>query len=196
MVSNSIILRHARDLITPPEAWTRQRYARDVKGNFVSVYSKHAVAFDMESAILRQIILIRGASEVFCEKIVAEVLGIGVNDLTQFNDTHTHAEVLQALDDSIAKALELQSGIEEPFTLFDDIAYCDKNVKDVEPELEEGDETAPEAIKKTRKPRTKKEAPQLPVVEEIVPVAPVSAPVVVVPVVDVPSGFMLGEFFE
>lgn len=189
MVSNSIILRHARDLITPPEAWTQQRYARDAKGGFVSVFSKHAVAFDLESAILRQIILIRGASEVFCEKIVAEVLGVAPNELTQFNDTHTHGEVLKALDDSIVKALELQNGIESEFVLFDDIPYCDKNVKDVEPEPEDGVETPPVATKKPRNPRTKKEAPQVPTVTEKAVEAPVIVPD------ESPVLGMLGEFF-
>ena len=92
-------LKAARQLISDPAKWTNSYYARDSIGIDVSPSSDKAVCFCSIGAI-------RKFSEVLSE---AEMFLLGFCSEThdtyaeEFNDTHTHAEVLALFDAAIAE---------------------------------------------------------------------------------------------
>ena len=98
----SEVLRNARALIEKPENWTQGAYARDVKKDgLTSPLSDQACAWCMMGAMQRC-----SPNDYFARQHGYELLRKlgGVEYVGEFNDTHTHAEVLSLFDRAIAAA--------------------------------------------------------------------------------------------
>lgn len=91
------LLKAARARIERPEAWTRGTAARDPDGLGVRARSKDAVCWCAAGAVVAVSGL--GAHKRPMELLRAEA-GTLVSD---FNDTRTHAEVLDLFDRTIAR---------------------------------------------------------------------------------------------
>jgi hypothetical protein len=94
-------LKAARQLISTPDSWTQEVFARDKDGLRVDAQSEEAVCFCSFGAIER-FTGCKNLSEVeqhldnVCEKYFR-------TNVISFNDTHTHAEVLALFDAAIAE---------------------------------------------------------------------------------------------
>lgn len=98
-------LKAARDLISDPSCWTQGDFARNTDGQSVDPNNKEAMCFCAFGAIQRitENPLMSDADRLL-ESICNERFSLSVGD---FNDTHTHAEVLALFDAAIAE-LEAQ----------------------------------------------------------------------------------------
>jgi hypothetical protein len=94
-------LRAARALINTPEKLCKGTYARDLHGTATPFNSEDAASWCLEGAIKKA-----GACRCDIEipyRIIAALRRAGVGKLaTDWSDTHTHAEVIAALDAAIA----------------------------------------------------------------------------------------------
>ena len=105
----------ARELISDPERWTQGVYARNRSGHRVIYYESDACRFCSLGAIRRSVSETGGFDlkrEMDATSILARAIA-GVSPRKQwsseavvfeFNDTHTHAEVLAAFDRAIERA--------------------------------------------------------------------------------------------
>lgn len=96
------VLRKARELISDQKRWTQKAYARDRYGFGTGPWLKNAICFCSRGALMK-------ASGLKVNEVVATpantVLQSNMNgNVPLFNDTHTHAEVLEAFDRAIAAA--------------------------------------------------------------------------------------------
>lgn len=99
----SEVLRRARARIEKPENWCQKYYAVNEQGMAVAPESKEACSWCSEGALLT----IAGMS--FNERrrtllYLDAVTGLSTLGAGHFNDTHTHAEVLDLFDRAIALA--------------------------------------------------------------------------------------------
>ena len=92
----------ARKLITTPENWTQGEYARDAKGKgLFRAQDASAVCWCAQGAIRK----VYGEESDNLPAIGALKSVVDFPwSFTSFNDGHTHAEVLAAFDEAIAKA--------------------------------------------------------------------------------------------
>jgi hypothetical protein len=91
------ILIKARDLISDPKRWTKSTYARRQDGSPCSALNAEAVCFCAVGAIAR-------ATDGHFEPTVALVKQLKMlcgGDVIDFNDSHSHAEVLALFDKAI-----------------------------------------------------------------------------------------------
>lgn len=90
-------LRRARDLISDPARWTQGEFARDVEGVGVAPNSDKATCWCALGALRR---VTRSFNVPW--RLIG---GISQNHLyiTDFNDGHTHVDVLAAFDAAIAR---------------------------------------------------------------------------------------------
>lgn len=98
------ILKAAKALIADEENWTQTVYARDENGESVSATDPRAVCFCSRGAIDKITAgngAWEGAYDILLGLVTEDDDCIGVAD---FNDTHTHAEVLALFDRAIARA--------------------------------------------------------------------------------------------
>ena len=104
------ILKKARAKITLPENWTQKEYARDSEGSGVSI--KDGVCFCSIGAI-QSVAIALDISPIgihlsipVVQNWVSAVDTLNVilegGSIIEFNDTHTHAEVLAMFDAGIA----------------------------------------------------------------------------------------------
>lgn len=101
MNTTATILKAARDLIAKPENWTQGTYARDARGNEIGVRSDIAVCFCSLGAI--------SAVSGNCDDAGMArdaIAALTRNGIVNFNDTHTHSEVL----DLFSKAIKAAEG--------------------------------------------------------------------------------------
>lgn len=95
-------LKAVRALLTDPAHWTQSVSARDAKGVSVSCVYSQAVSFCLYGACLRV-----GATVNPLMTRLGRELGSGapydIKDVLDFNDNHSHAEVLDLLDATIRK---------------------------------------------------------------------------------------------
>ncbi|MDP9590618.1 UNVERIFIED_ORG: hypothetical protein J2W19_003182 [Shinella zoogloeoides] len=96
-------LQNARELISDQKRWTQKAFARDASGNVVDSDDKAAVCFCAAGAITKAANNLHVA--VRARHAFREVARQSVLD---FNDSHTHAEVLAVFDLAIEKARALQ----------------------------------------------------------------------------------------
>ena len=94
-------LKAARDLISDPARWTQGEYARDVNGSGIMPEDEDAFCFCSFGAIGKIYGLNEDAAPFFhlanvCAKKFAQ-------PVIDFNDTHTHAEVMALFDAAIAE---------------------------------------------------------------------------------------------
>lgn len=95
------ILRAARELIAEPKAWTQRAFGRDEDGMCCDSLHPDAVCWCAGGALTKAANghgLIRSKAR---EQLYA---AIGCADIVDFNDEHTHAEVLSAFDRAITLA--------------------------------------------------------------------------------------------
>lgn len=98
------ILVKARELIADPKRWTQGVYARDADGCFVSATSPSSASWCSVGAVLCAAVSPETLSEggkaiAFLDSLATNKYGI-----LGFNDTHTHAEVLEVFSKAIAAA--------------------------------------------------------------------------------------------
>jgi hypothetical protein len=94
------ILRAARGKIERPENWTRDAEARNYYGDRVDRYDPDAVCWCLLGALGSVSpfeVEIRWSAEDVLERVIDD-------NVPDFNDSHTHAEVLDALDEAIVLA--------------------------------------------------------------------------------------------
>ena len=105
-------LKAARDLISDPARWTKVRLAKDANNKTVNVYDPNAFCFCAMGALLSVSKLeashwvIAQASDALNSNLPAEFIRAYNHEycsFTDFNDTHTHAEVLALFDAAIAE---------------------------------------------------------------------------------------------
>lgn len=94
------ILKAARALLTPPEAWAKNDFAFDSSGNLLAPSNKYAVSWCATGACIRaggKLAAIAAARELSRQ--------LGGREVFDFNDRDetTHADVLQLFDDTIAR---------------------------------------------------------------------------------------------
>lgn len=94
-------LKAARELISVPERWTQNIFARDKDGGRIDPQSDEAVCFCSFGAIERftgckTLTEVEGHLDNVCARL------FGTNVIS-FNDTRTHAEVLALFDAAIAE---------------------------------------------------------------------------------------------
>lgn len=90
-------LKAVRELISVPERWTQREHAREASGMPTDWESPSAVCWCYEGA--RYKVCGWGTSRANAML----VLGVRQGMTVEFNDTHTHAEVLAKLDELIAQ---------------------------------------------------------------------------------------------
>lgn len=88
-------LKAARELISVPERWTTGFLARNDKGNPRVPKREDATCFCAYGALMR----VSGTLDADAMGALDKLSG---GDMSTFNDTHTHAEVLAAFDKAIA----------------------------------------------------------------------------------------------
>lgn len=100
MSNTAEILKKARELIKDPENWTQKACARDKYGYEVEVDSKEAYCFCTIGAIAK----VSGRStDGDARNVLRDIIG-GSRSIANFNDGHTHPQVLDVFDRAIALA--------------------------------------------------------------------------------------------
>ena len=97
------ILKAARALITDPQRWTRDAYARDALGNRVESRSPHAVAWCASGAICAAAQGVSNNIQDRANEALAEQVGVAGVSISAVNDSCGHAYILAAYDRAIAK---------------------------------------------------------------------------------------------
>lgn len=105
----SEVLRAARAKIEKAENWTQGAYARDAAGSFVYVGETEAHSFCSLGACRTVVFDKHGdRDEDVYERakwaLKRELLRDGDQEIADFNDTHSHVEVLALFDRAIAAA--------------------------------------------------------------------------------------------
>ncbi len=98
------ILKAGRALIENPAHWTQRAFAIDCGGVDVGASSPNACSWCSIGALLKagnHDPLTPGRRHL--EQAIEQILGFAM-DLDDFNDTHTHSEVLQVWDKAIENA--------------------------------------------------------------------------------------------
>lgn len=99
------ILRRARERLSDPARWTQGAYARDADGFTTAMYDDDAVCWCLVGAISKETNILNLPWYGDGEKAV-NFLSKQVSTLvSEFNDTHTHGEVLALLDRAIRGSL-------------------------------------------------------------------------------------------
>lgn len=99
------ILKAAKELISDPKRWTQGLFARNIEGLVSPVTSKDAVCWCAAGSLWR----VDGPSPTIqsqreaAYELLSNAMGGSVPD---YNDTHTHIEVLAKFDEAIALAEE------------------------------------------------------------------------------------------
>lgn len=94
------ILRAARKRIERPECWTQFFPARNELGLQVSPWQSEAARWCAWGAIEAE-----RPADTNAETFLTQAMeAMGTHGIGEFNDTHTHAEVLAAFDKAIAAA--------------------------------------------------------------------------------------------
>lgn len=104
------MLKAGRALIAQPSGWTKGVLARDCRGIVVGSTSADATCFCSLGALTRiELRTFKVPNHVYGQAVgaLSAQMPAGVPCLAEFNDTHTHAEVLALWDRAIAK-LEAQ----------------------------------------------------------------------------------------
>lgn len=100
------ILKDARALIADEKSWTRGAYAFDERGKKQVCPNQHSVCFCSVGALARAARVSPG--DIERSEVVGAILSVGnfeeVGHLVEFNDSHSHAEVLALFDRAIARA--------------------------------------------------------------------------------------------
>ena len=106
-MKTSEILIKARDLIADPARWTQGTAARDANQEITEPESEGAVCWCSMGAVMKvegfaNYIRRERAYDELCD--AADALDSASAGLSDYNDTHTHAEVMTMFDTAIATA--------------------------------------------------------------------------------------------
>lgn len=93
------VLKESRKLIAQPEQWTQGTLARDEQGFATELYDANAVCFCAIGAIEK---VNCGNAGYNAHIALTKTVGEEVN-FAEYNDTHSHAEVLAVWDETIAR---------------------------------------------------------------------------------------------
>jgi hypothetical protein len=96
------ILRQTRELLSAPERWTKEAFARDSPGELAGAQGRDAVCWCLDGALMRSVGGTPGRSAVL--QLLSRAAQI--DNIWTWNDApeRTHAEVLAVLDKAIALA--------------------------------------------------------------------------------------------
>lgn len=96
------LLKKAREIISQPEHWTQYAQARDSDGIAVLATEESATCFCAIGAVIKaeQILNITDDEAVFFNHLRKHMQ---TNSVAEFNDFHTHEEVLAAFDLTISQ---------------------------------------------------------------------------------------------
>lgn len=98
------ILKDARALIADEKNWTRNAFARDSKGNEVTPDKEDATCFCAIGALSR-VVQQPPYYDLPGERLLGDEAWIsGEIGVAEFNDAHTHEDVLALFDRAIARA--------------------------------------------------------------------------------------------
>jgi len=95
----SELLKQAKSLIEDEEHWCCGVFARDKSGNPCTPRSQKAVAWCSTGALQN-----KSFSDVHARLLLRKHMGMSI---IQFNDSHTHEEVIKAWDAAIQEAEKL-----------------------------------------------------------------------------------------
>ncbi len=95
-------LKERKQLIVDPKNWTKGELARDVFGREVPVNDRSAVCYCAMGALQRGVVFYDDAFPVFFQ--ARKRLESVVENISIYNDTHTHSEVMQKWDEAIVLA--------------------------------------------------------------------------------------------
>lgn len=99
-------LQAARDLISDPKRWTQGWFAKDDQGTDTHSLSPQAACWCSLGALTKAAGSGYYSRELgYLEKVLDAKTGQGVS---QFNDSHTHAEVVEVFDEAIKLAKEAE----------------------------------------------------------------------------------------
>jgi len=104
-ITTAEILTAARSLISKPENWTQGEYARDSSGERVSEHDQDAVCFCTIGALLKA----EHALNIYISAFARNHPSINYlktflnGSVADYNDSSTHAEVLELFDKAIAE---------------------------------------------------------------------------------------------
>ena len=103
-MSKKEILQGIRELIRDPAHWTRGVIARDAAGREVLMTSPQAVAFCLSGALHRFEATHPGTDVMGAvwQPLMEMIHHRYKCPMPEFNDTHSHAEVLAVLDEAIS----------------------------------------------------------------------------------------------
>lgn len=109
-------LRRARERISDPSNWAKEAYALDSYGVSVPVQSPSACAWCAVGAVVAEPLPLPSC-DIFMLVNIAQGWGgevVAHQPLIEFNDSHTHAEVLAVFDSTIqqVEAVFAELGIE------------------------------------------------------------------------------------
>lgn len=90
-------LKAARDLISDPARWTQGWFAKNAHGENVHSFSENAVCFCALGALDRTHNATLAIKDRLQRHLPPE------HNISSFNDTHTHAEVIALFDAAIAE---------------------------------------------------------------------------------------------
>ena len=90
-------LKAARDLISDPARWTQGWFAKNARGENVNSFSENAVCFCVLGALDRTHNSTPAVKDILNRHLPLE------HNISSFNDTHTHPEVLALFDAAIAE---------------------------------------------------------------------------------------------
>lgn len=102
-MKTSEILIKARDLIADPAQWTQHANARDEEGISTNTFSEQATCWCSDGALVKASNQPENHSE-YQRAGAALKEAAGGQSYVEFNDTHTHAEVMTMFDTAIATA--------------------------------------------------------------------------------------------
>jgi len=109
-MKNSEILIKARQVIEKPEHWTQESYARDNAGaSLADGYATEAVCWCSLGAIEKVTGLDNWDSYEAVSFLTEAMVDVPRQSVEDFNDNHSHSDVLALFDQAITKATEQES---------------------------------------------------------------------------------------
>ena len=104
------LLKAARALIRDPKCWTVGAFARAADGGRVQAGDARAVSWCLAGALYHLGLFASEDRPGEAKKALVNALPGGGTTLAEFNDSHTHPEVLAVYDAAIARLESAQEG--------------------------------------------------------------------------------------
>lgn len=98
------VLQKAYELLSDPARWTQEAYARDIDGKPLREWEPQAVCWCLDGALKQYPNGRLNETRAIVSKAIGTQFEIRGQDIHQFNDTHTHDEILEAIRVAITSA--------------------------------------------------------------------------------------------